>query len=96
MHGIQLGKQLLAVRYGLHDVTRGREGMDGSVDELVELGVVRDEPHAYPVWLRDEEAGLTHRVGMSTLVITFLLMRSSTTMSVWALYLSGILRATTS
>ena len=31
--------------------------MDGSVDELVELGVVRDEPHAYPVWLWDEEGG---------------------------------------
>ena len=44
-------------RYGLHDVARGWEGMDGSVDELVQLGVVRDEPHAYPVWLWDKEGG---------------------------------------
>ena len=27
------------------------------MDELVQLGVVRDEPHAYPVRLRDEEGG---------------------------------------
>ena len=31
--------------------------VDGSEDELVQLGVVRDEPHAHSIWLRDEEGG---------------------------------------
>ena len=33
--GVELGEQLLAVRYGLHDVARGWEGVDGSVDEFI-------------------------------------------------------------